>query len=284
MSIARLAPAFTLVGLLLACDGGAGPEDRVDVAPPPPGTWVPLVSGHYELPPGHEGGSTYRARLDRTVRIRGFRPVAPPGTHHIVLATGGQHGRDQLFVSVLGTEAFLFPDGVGYELPAGTELTMETHEVNTGDAPLAGTSAVEVLVADADTPMVRAEQLYPARRTGVVPPGASSIQGVCTVTEPGTLFAAMPHMHWWGTHFRVELEHAGARTVLYDEDFDPVHQVYKAIGLVGVVPGDRLHITCTYDNPTGASIPLGDASNVEMCQAMLYRYPATTGAKAHCTE
>jgi hypothetical protein len=271
-------PYLILLLLLAAC---STPEPEPEASAEP---WTLLVSSPYALDPAAETTQHDTIVLDRDVTIGGLRPVAPPGTHHLVLSVAGVTGNDQLFVSQLGTEELHFPPGVGFVLPKGTALRLDGHFVNPGDGAVSGRAGIEVLELAPGAPVVVADQIYPSVTQGTVPPGPATLAGTCTVTSPGHVFALLPHMHWYGRHMRLVARRAAGDVVLFDGDVDPEHSSYALLaGPVALAAGDRIDIECRYHNTGSEAVPIGGESDEEMCIAMVYRYPASPALDSWCT-
>ena len=75
--------AIALVAVL-----GCGSSGGQDI----PQGYVPLVTGEWQMDPGHEGYWCVRATADEDLYIKSFKPIAPKGTHHTALSlSGGPH-------------------------------------------------------------------------------------------------------------------------------------------------------------------------------------------------
>ena len=70
----------------------------------------------------------------------------------------------------------------------------------------------------------------------------------------------------------------GDDITIHDGDYDFMDQRIYPIDIVDMAAGDKVQMTCTYDNDTGADVPFGDSSNDEMCFLGIYRYPAGSGS------
>lgn len=286
------APVMRTIGLtmsvaLLAACGGDSTSPGVDApaaVDAPSGDWVVLLSQDWTLPAGTENMVNASRTLDQDVYVRAIRPLAPAGTHHTLLGlttgSGGGPGTSPdglLYASGVGTDALMMPAGVGLRLEAGKQLTLQLHLYNTGDAPLSGTSGVEVLLTTADqiTDLAEIELAGPLGLT--IPPGVHTISGTCTATSPQTVFAIFPHMHQLGTHFRAEARTAAGAVTIHDDSYRFDEQRISPITPLALAPGDTITTECTWDNTTGATVNFGTSSDTEMCFSILFRYPATGG-------
>jgi hypothetical protein len=277
--------AFVLV-LLVAC-GGSGQDGPADGAPAidaPPAGWQPLITKSWSLAAGTENTSDIAlTTLESDYTIGGIRPIAPPGTHHTVLAQGVPGlGVNIIYASGVGTNELVFPTGVGLRLSAGMLLGLQLHVFNTSDEPMEGTSGIEILHVDPSTITDEADLLLAGPVDLAIPPGPATITGTCTVTQRQTLFALFPHMHQLGTHFRTTLTVGGTERVIHDASYDFADQAFLPVEPVVLEPGDLITTDCTWDNSTGQTVTWGESSTTEMCFSILYRYPTIDGDA--CTE
>jgi len=299
----RLAAVLFTLALAPACsdDPGGGGDD---VAPPDadpgaadarPDGWLPLITSSWQIPPG-EQYRCERLTIDEDVWIKNFRSVIPLGHHHAVLTLedspgqpDGQTGCEadtnaplMIYGSAPGTEDIQMPDGVAVRVPAGSQLLLNLHLYNTqASADLAGVS--EILyqpVAPADIAgTVEAEVVLMGPASFSVDPGVDTVTGGCTMTGATTLFMTNPHMHKLGTHALVTARRDAGDVVLHDGAYDFMDQrFYPITPEVTMAQGDRVEITCTYDNDTGVTVPFGDSTDEEMCFATTYRYPKLSGS------
>lgn len=265
---------------LVGC-GSDKPEDTV------PTGFQPLLSGDWSMPPGQEGYVCVRATVPETMYIHAFQPVAPLGTHHTALAIDLQGGDDGtfaceakdvgfkiLFGSGVGTAPYALPDGVAMTLEAGTQVILNLHLFNTTDAPITGTSGIDVeRVAQADV-VNEAEVVYALDTDLDVPPGDSVATHSCTFNVASTIIGVFPHMHRLGTRMTASVEHAGGSQMFFDHDYTFEQQLNYATDPVQVVDGDKVNYQCGFTNPTGQDVQFGESTNDEMCVLGMYRYPA----------
>ncbi len=284
------------LAVLAACGGGgAAPGDldarSADAAAAVPDAsddghdWQQLVMSPWTLRPGKEGYRCARRTVPQDVTIRAFRPVAPLGTHHTVLSLddgnrpdgdedcGPIAGERAIYMSGVGSPDFEMPDGVGIRLAAGQQIVLNLHLYNTDpDLSLTGVSGVEI-VPDTGGPLAQAEVILAGALSFTVEEGRRSLTFRCTTPAPVTLFAIAPHMHRLGSHMKV----ARGAEVLLDVDYSFDDQRFYPVGNLALAAGDRLDVTCTWDNDTGGPVNFGDSSDEEMCFAVLYRHPVAAG-------
>lgn len=289
--------------VLVACgdDGaGDGPDDAADAAIEADsggrggGAWTELVTGTWELAPGNESYWCARLTVPETMWISGFRALAPTGTHHTVLTVadgGGSDGEQgcgpgtnedaMLFASGVGTDDYNFPEGVAVELEAGQQLLLNLHVYNVTDAPLSGTSGVEVRTIAESEVEHRAEMVFAGTVAFSIPGSGEDYQasGACTFEQRATVLNLWPHMHQLGVHMTVD--HDG--DVLLDEPYSFEEQRNYPIEPRVVEPGQSLRVTCTWNNPAGNDdVRFGDSSDTEMCFVGFYRYPADPDENLFC--
>jgi hypothetical protein len=279
------------VCLLASCGGSSSADDLV------PTGYQPLLSGDWTMPPGEEGYYCVRATVPETMYIHGFKPIAPPGTHHTAFAIDLQGGPDEgfpcraqdvgfklLFGSGLGTTPYELPDGVAFVLEAGTQVLLNLHLYNTTDAPISGTSGVEIeRIAEADV-VHEAEVVYALDTSVSVPPGESVATHTCTFNAPSTIVGVFPHMHKLGRRMTASLDHEGAAPQqFFDQPYSFEEQLNYATDLIEVGKGDKITYACGYANPTGSTVEFGDSTDAEMCVLGMYRYPSQ-GAISLCID
>jgi len=301
MARAQWVVRFAIAGSLsvwMACgsSGDTGDDDDDDVSgeadAAPAAQTMTLALGDWQMPAGQEGYYCVRATVPEDIYIQEFRPIAPLGTHHTALAIDQQGGPDQtfpcsandvgfklLFGSGVGTEPFALPDGVAFKLEAGTQVMLNLHLYNVGDAMLEGASGIEVRLANPDDVVHEAETVYVMNFDLTVPPGESSHVATCTMSQDATVFGVFPHMHRFGAHMTGTAVYSEAQPVqFFDKPYSFEEQLNHLIepGLE-LAAGDKIQAECGFNNTGSDTIGFGDSSDDEMCVLGLYRYPATGG-------
>jgi hypothetical protein len=233
-----------------------------------------------------------RLTLDHDIYVTHFEAIAPQGTHHSVLSmdpasttpdsTGYpctdpfEFGPTLIYGSGIGSTPFDFPDGVGVELLAGTQIQVNLHLFNTTDSVMTGTSGVKInsVAASKIVNVARVEITGP---TGFTLPTGTSMQTMsCRAKGNVNLVAYAPHMHKIGTHETLKVTPAGQNaTTLYDADYSFDDQVHDMITpIYAIHAGDTIFEACTYNNTTGTPVTFGPSSTNEMCFGAFWFYPA----------
>jgi hypothetical protein len=277
--------------LLAACGADGGVDDPI------PQGFQPFVSGEWSMPPGDEGYYCVRTTAEQDFYIRAFRPIAPLGTHHTALAIDLEGGEDGgfacgaqdvgfklLFGSGVGTTPYALPEGVAFKLEAGTQVILNPHLYNTTDAPITGTSGVEIERIALEDMVHEAEVVYALHTDLTVPPGTSTTTGQCTFNAAATVFGVFPHMHQLGRNMKATLLRDGSEPrVFFDEAYAFEEQLNYETELVEVQKNDTISYDCSFENPGSQTIRFGDSSDAEMCVLGMYRYPSQ-GAISLCID
>jgi len=273
----------------------------------PPTGYTRLIGRTWSLPVGaHDIYRCVRVTVPSDMYITNIEAQAPLGTHHTVLsiASGIAAGADgeydcdvrtlgmvMLYASGVGTSPLDFPSGVGIKISAGQQIHLNLHLYNAGDTALSGESAIWVK-AQPTSPPTLAEMVFLGPlsfmiQPSTIDPSPQIVTHTCSASSAYSLFAVWPHMHKLATHQKLELAHdtgsTTQTTILHDMPYSFYEQTYWLKDpIVAVASGDRLTVTCSYDNTTGVAVPWGDSSDEEMCFAGLYRYPARNSGLFEC--
>ncbi|HSD88318.1 MAG TPA: hypothetical protein VLB44_12410, partial [Kofleriaceae bacterium] len=146
-----------------------------------------------------------------------------------------------------------------------------------GDTTLTNESAIWVKTQATPPPML-AEMVFAGNLQFSIPSNNQpyNVTGTCTMGSSQKLFALWPHMHKLATHQKIELIRGTTTTTLHDMDYMFGEQRYwPQSPEIQVQNNDKIRVTCTYVNNTGASVSFGDGSDKEMCFGGMYRYPST---------
>ncbi len=275
------------LALTLLFVAGCGAEGPSAIEGPVDGTWEPLVTVDWMVAPGDEQFMCAVATVPGDVLVRSFRAIAPVGTHHILgtLAAGGADGAFRcapgtlsdvlLFASGTTAGSLELPPGVAMRIPAGAQVLVNVHLLNAHLDPLSGTSGIAVQTVPAGRVTEEAEMLLAGTsRFEIRPHSVTTATGRCQFRADATVTHLWPHMHLLGTRLRVTHHGHGGAVTLLDVPFAFDDQRHYAIEPTLVRAGERLEVTCTWNNATDRVVTFGDSTLNEMCFAGVVRYPA----------
>lgn len=307
------ASAFVATGL--ACVSGEGPAEdnvldgRVEVpAPPPEGEGVQFVMPETLIPAGEEKQFCWIPDWvpERDYFVKSFLGYQSGMGHHVVALTSSiprQAGStfdctslesmisvEPLLVPDSATpgeelEARIMPENFAVRLPAGARLVMQSHYVNVSDQDLKVADVAQLLFVAAEDDFVEASY-FTVNHGGIdVPTGEHTTTVSCDVAQRVQLVSLFGHMHDWGSAVKIERERAGAVETLYDvpewtveyRDLPPMETYPEADPLV-FEPGDKVHVTCSYNNDTGGPLRFPE----EMCVAFGAYFPANADGFIVC--
>lgn len=249
--------------------------------------WTPIITANWQLDPGSEKTSDlHTLTVEKDIYIGAIRPIAPVGTHHTVLAKGNLGAGNIIYASGVGTNALVFPEGVGLKLAAGETLVLQLHLFNTSSEILTGLSGIEIIEVDPSAIKDEADLFLPGPFNFTIPPNQEyKHSGTCTANTKQNIFAIFPHMHQLGTHFKTTLNVGGKEQVLHDDSYSFDHQAFLSFQPIPLEPGDSITTECTWKNSTAQTIGWGESSTTEMCFSILYRYPAQNeGGNGFCNK
>ncbi len=291
-------PADTAVGLpetlAPSSDAAADVATAIDAVPdgaPPTdsGTdteqlgpeWFGLTIGPFTVPAYKERFLCITQALPEGLVIDRIELPSRPVVHHAVIAETmtpdpvGQWECDVLFktnwlpifVAGKGDSVLQAPQGAGFKLAKGTQVTSQLHLLNPTGQEVTETLVLKMRRAPTTGPISTVRLATFGTMNVYIPPKKDiSLEGICKVDENITLFAAFPHMHLHGTHLNVKLVRPGKSPVQVFErapyDFDDQH--LETIDLT-LSPGDEMRVTCGYFNTSDKVVTFGESTTNEMC-------------------
>jgi hypothetical protein len=277
----------TLASLLFTLTAAACGVDT-DIPPPSDG-YTSLISGGWTLDAGDEKYICVRLTVTQDSYVQSLRPVAPPGTHHTVLMIGARDGEDgvtectsaltkpAIYASGVGTQALDLPAGTAVHVRSGQQLLLNLHLFNASDAPITGTSGIDVLTVEPGDVQREAGVVLIGKAQGLaIPPNASTQTGRCTTPSGASVIAIAPHMHMLGRHMKVSYADAnsGGVRMLHDLPYSFDEQRFALISPEQVTSaGGRITVECSYFNHTGQTVYFGESSTEEMCYALAFVSP-----------
>jgi len=173
---------------------------------------------------------------------------------------------------------FRIPEGVAFRIQKKSVLMVQTHWINTSNAPVVGQAVFNIDVQPPNGTRQSAQLFaaYTARVT-LPPRGPAKATTACTIKQDMKLFALGGHAHEWGTHVRLTIDRAGKNDMLYDHAWeahyqaDPPLNYYDTKAPLELHAGDVLHVDCDYQNTSDAEIRFPR----EMCVGMGFYFPGT---------
>lgn len=259
--------------------------------------WQMLIQRQWSVNGGLEEYDCRHQLVTQDMYVTGFRALAPVGTHHTILSIvpasespptvvgnydcnpsalsppSQTESFEMLYAGGIDTNDFVFPPGVAIKIPAGTYIQLYLHVLNSGDLPLTETSGVMIKTIPAADVVNEADMMFFGKRSFQVDPGMFSIYTDCPATEDWHILGLWPHMHEYGVHQNIQVTHAGT-TMKTPLDVAYSINEQKNYAMDFVIPtNDRLQVTCTWNNTTGAPIASGESSGSEMCYAGAFMYP-----------
>lgn len=281
--------------------GWAGDEYCIKPPPPDKGFQVHIGPSNYENPepeylvaPGMDEVSTITTTSTNTTAVnyyyRQYR--MRPGSHHVILSTGGIGGKriggTQNLAKDNPTNGIIPPENedVGLPLAAKSQISVNIHYWNGTMKPIL--KEVWVNFWYKDPASVKEPALEVFSMTGVTAATAGShviIGASCPITETGRLLTVYGHRHYNNVRFSAWRVRGAQRDMIYDDydaqhpgvlEFNSLMQNQAPVagirglggwsGILDLMPGDKLDFECeiinkTTKNFTGAN----EANDDEMC-------------------
>ena len=274
---------------------GNGPRDDAAVEDGMPEGFIPGPEATWTLQPGEEAYLCVYQRVTEDMLIDSFRALTPTGTHHSLLTvldevevidtsircTPQTLAPRSIYGAGVGTEPLELPEGTAVALREGQQLLLNLHLFNTSDRELTGRSGVYIRPVEEASVDAVAEARLVGTSNFEIPPMATgfSARGSCTQTQATTIFAILPHMHWYGVAMNASVTRADGETIrFFESSYSFDDQRYTLFEPIHLEPGDRVDVECLYDNPTSSTITYGDSSREEMCFGAVFSYPAADSA------
>lgn len=253
---------------------------------------VDMASTTYTLQPGQEKYFCYTMRLpaDRDVAIKKITPTYGAGTHHILFAQTFATEPDgfsecavlfkqtwlPLYAGGLDSGPVEMPDGVGFStLERGQQVIMQLHLQNATDQVISAQTSLRIELIDKTPEMIEAGIYGMDNRIIDLPPNTAekTISMDCTPDHDLSVFAVLGHMHKRGSMLDVSRGQTAGADMLYQETWNFEEQPVTPTTFQ-VNSGDTLHLRCTHENNTAATVKYGESSDDEMCSIVLYYAPA----------
>lgn len=160
------------------------------------------------------------------------------------------------------------PGDLAVRIPKGAQIVVNHHYLNASAQPIAqAQSSVTVLYAAPGAQVTETSSLAVTDSSMMVPPGANSVDTVCTMNQDYAAWTLLPHAHNWATHVTIDHVSGSTSERLFDVAWDPSYAFHPPTKTVDptqpylLKKGDQIHIHCDYDNTTSQTLVFGQ----EMC-------------------
>ena len=220
--------------------------------------------------------------LHHVVLLRDPERNTEPGSFDCYDGGGMPPGSQYLYAWAPGQSALEFPEG-GLRISPGERFIVQTHYNNGRSIPdVADSSGVRLYLGPTEGPEYGMVAMGPT--DFFLPPRMrTEVSSRCTIREPTTLIAGMPHMHLLGSEFSQRIIPAeGTRSTLVElSGWSFETQLFYALP-AQLMPGDVIETTCTFQNPGADTVTSGEDTADEMCFDFLYASPPP--AERYCDE
>ncbi|HVU03012.1 MAG TPA: hypothetical protein VHC69_33900 [Polyangiaceae bacterium] len=285
-------------GAPAGCAQGTFCQAADDLAPPDAAQGFQLVSpSSITVQPGAEAFYCFYKNVPATteVSVGGYRSYMTKGSSHhfITYLTGGNGSTTQpdgtLQQCGFGAGQWVYatsqsglivgmdmPATVGLPLPVGSQLMMNMHFFNVGDAVSNPVVKLNVLYAN-DVQYKAGAMVSFNTQINVPPGGTQTVGGTCSAPAGSNFFLMSTHTHKWATSADVNYVSGGQTTnIVHTTDYEnPGTHVWQAPNFLTTKSGDTFTYSCSYQNDENFAITVGEtASRNEMCMAIGYYFPA----------
>ncbi len=258
--------------------GGSGGSGAAESCAPSFDEATVHLAAKDALEPGEERSMCLRWTTPEDLSIHGFQGTLGPalGHHALLMAQESPTEPDGLapcseaeLMDAQSNGGFSLLAGVSYEsdgvayefpskpvqvglfVPAGTQLILDAHYLNSGSETKEGCASIDLYRGKPVVAKLQFRTVLPVEQYGLVVPAQGDVD--VTYEEPtGGAFrvaAASSHMHDGGTHFRMSVKETGK--VLYETTqwAEPQPAVFDTEKVV-LEEGQTLVLDCSFENPT----------------------------------
>lgn len=302
-----LLTSLAFVALSWNLSGCGSADDPKASAPPPDSTGTPgaaptnphdltFKTGEFEVPAGDSFECFYTDTItDKELSVISATGEQGPGGHHVVAyytdtpRTPTHHPcEDDEMVSwhqIVGSGGddknsaeglIALPEGLAVRVPAGKQLVIQTHYINTTGAEQKVSDAITMHTVEPEAVKAYANYFVMVDARFEVPPqGTFTSTSTCTLTRDFDTVLLLGHMHEHGKHYKLELLDGDVAETLYERDWQPSYASHPpteshSMGEpLTLRKGTRLRQTCDWDNTTADPLIFPR----EMCVAFFYYFP-----------
>jgi hypothetical protein len=279
-----------IVGLgvgLVACGGSAQP-------PPTPANTLDLQTGVFDVPPGDSFQCIYTSTTtDAQMFVGNATAKQGPGGHHVTVyytsspqaptshpcTNEEMAGWNEIAGATNGGEPVIpLPAGGAISVPAGVQIVVQAHYINTTGTTFQTNDTVSVDIIDAkDVAQIINMWVMPDLGFTVPPAASGKSVTTCTVDKDVQTVTLLGHMHEFGKHYSLErIDGQGnSLEMVYQQDWQALYASHPPLvtgtlaAPVVLQGGTILRQTCEWDNtsPNPLTFPR------EMCVAVAYYFP-----------
>jgi len=223
--------------------------------------------------------------VDKTIFIKAIQGFQSETGHHIVVyktktyepaGTTRPCSDDDMasfrYVGAAGGEGItiknIAPGNLAFVVEKGYQIVVNEHFLNASPTDHDGQSAVNLEYVDPGMTPVPSGAFSVLDTKLKVPTGPSIVDIEAELTRDFKVWQAIPHMHRWGTHIKIEhTPRGGTATSLFDikwDDkytFEPPELRAEPDKPLLFQKGDKIRVSCSYNNDTGKPLGFGP----EMC-------------------
>jgi hypothetical protein len=255
-----------------------------------------VETGDFDVPAGDSFECFYTTlKTDREVSVTRARAVQGNGGHHVTIyyadevRPASHHKCDDAemtawhqVAAAAGSEgasaAFALPEGLAFKIPAGKQIVVQAHYINTTGKPYRANDRIAIELVDPKTVRAHANLLIAADLGFKIPAkGKYTHTTTCTVQYDLNIATMFGHMHELGAHYKLErIDEAGnSLEILYERDWEPQFTSHTPENRFtydkpyAIKEGTRLRQSCTWDNTTGEEV----GHPREMCLGLFFYFP-----------
>jgi hypothetical protein len=188
---------------------------------------------------------------------------------HMIAGTGGE---------AVGQGVISLPEGLAVKVPAGKQLVMQSHYINTTGKTEKVTDTAELKYLDPSEVKSYANFYALADNSFEVPSHATyQSTTLCTVDRDFQFVLSLGHMHEFGTHYKLERidDQGNVLETMHDEEWRPEYTSHPPVERwtmdqpLLLKKGTRLRQTCSWNNTSADALIFPR----EMCVGFFYYFP-----------
>jgi hypothetical protein len=159
-----------------------------------------------------------------------------------------------------GNGAIVLPPNVVSEVPAGAQLVINHHWINTGEEAIEAQAEMITIPPESDEGLIIARAMAIIAIGFDIPAGeVGEASTECVFEADAQLLSMIGHQHQWGTHVRAD-HMSDAEEVIFDHDYtpdmisQPITTDFPLDAPLTFAAGDAVRMTCTWHNTSDAAL------------------------------